>query len=82
MPIPCHDPDFPVVQYANDTILVMPAEAQQVLVIKEALHKFSETTGLDINYRKSSMIPINIDETRLSQLAAAFGCQVGKFPFT
>src|ERR1041385_2525180 len=28
------------------------------------------------------MIPINIDEVTLSQLAAAFGCQVGKLPFT
>jgi len=28
------------------------------------------------------MIPINIDGVNLSQLAAAFGCQVGKFPFT
>ena len=82
MPIPCHDTDFPVVQYADDTILVMPAEVQQVLVLKEALQSFSETTGLDINYNKSSMIPINIDEARLSQLASAFGCQMGKLPFT
>ena len=28
------------------------------------------------------MIPINIDEAMISQLAAAFGCQMGKLPFT
>jgi len=60
----------------------MPAEVQKVPVLKQDLSRFSETTGLDINYNKSSMIPINIDETSLSQLAAAFGCQVGKLPFT
>ena len=53
-----------------------------MLVIKEALQKFSKSTGLDINYSKSSMIPINIDETRHSLLAVVFGCQVGKLPFT
>jgi hypothetical protein len=37
LPIPCHDTDFPVVQYADDTILVLPADVQQVLVLKKAL---------------------------------------------
>src|SRR4051812_24158228 len=60
----------------------MPAEVQQVVVLKKALQRFSETTGLDINYNKSSMIPINIDDACVAQLAAAFGCQVGKLPFT
>src|SRR3954468_18836308 len=40
LPIPCHDPDFPIVQYADDTILIMPAEVQQVLRLKEALKSF------------------------------------------
>ena len=82
LPIPCHDPDFPIVQYADDTILIMPAEVQQVLKLKEALQSFSQSTGLDINYNKSSMIPINLDEVSMAHLATAFGCQVGKLPFT
>ena len=52
LPFPSHDSDFPMVQYADDIILVMPAEVQQVLVLKQALQRFSETTGLDINYNK------------------------------
>ena len=60
----------------------MPAEAHQVEVLKTALKSFSESTGLDINYNKSSMIPINIDEALLSDVTAVFGCQVGKLPFT
>ena len=60
----------------------MQAEAQQVLRLKEALQDFSQSTGLDINYHKSSMIPINIDESTAADLASIFGCQVGKLPFT
>ena len=82
LPIPCHDTDFPIVQYADDTIMVMPAEPSQVLRLKEALQNFTQSTGMDINYNKSSMIPINIDEVTLDELASAFGCQVGKLPFT
>ena len=41
LPIPCHDPDFPIVQYADDTILIMQAEAQKVFRLKEALQGFS-----------------------------------------
>ena len=82
LPTPTHDPDFPIVQYADDTILVMHAEVQQVLRLKDALKSFSESTGLDINYHKSSMIPINLDEATIAEMATAFGCQVGKLPFT
>ena len=60
----------------------MPAEVQQVLRLKEALKSFSQSTGLDINYNKSSMIPINLDEVSMVEMATAFGCQVGKLPFT
>ena len=82
LPIPCHDPDFPIVQYADDTILIMPADVHQVLRLKEALQRFSQSTGLDINYNKSSMIPINLDEVPMNHLATVFGCRVGKLPFT
>ena len=57
---------------------MMPAEVLQVLRLKESLKSFSESTGLDINYNKSSMIPINLDEATIAEMATALGCQVGK----
>jgi hypothetical protein len=48
-----NDPDFPIVQYADDTLLFLPAEKEQSLLIKEALRKFSMSTGLKINFDKS-----------------------------
>jgi len=82
LPFPSHDPDFPIIQYADDTLLIMQADEDQVIALKEALQDFSSSTGLDINYHKSSMYPINIHDDELIRLAAAFGCQTGTLPFT
>ena len=60
----------------------MPADIAQVCAIKGLLQKISLSTGLKINYHKSSMIPINVDDTLISELATCFGCQVASPPFT
>ena len=43
---------------------------------------FSSSTGLKVNYNKSMMIPINIQQERIELLANTFGCSIGSFPFT
>jgi hypothetical protein len=54
----------------------------QLEALKNLLLKFSETTGLKVNYDKSCMLPINISEEEVRVLAYGFGCTVGSFPFT
>jgi hypothetical protein len=81
-PIPQPMTDFPIVQYADDTLLFLQADARQLLFLKALLHSFATSTGLQVNYRKSHMYPINITQERLSHLAATFGCDVGSMPFT
>jgi hypothetical protein len=58
LPLPI-DGDFPIMQYADDTIIVLPAEDDQLLLFKELLNKYAGYTGLKVNYHKSSLIPIN-----------------------
>ena len=82
LPIDVDDPDFPVIQYADDTLLILPAELEQVLALKEMLQDFSSSTGLKVNFSKSSMVPINVDEVAVNSLATTFGCQVASLPFT
>jgi hypothetical protein len=48
-PIDTNDEDFPIVQYANDTLLILPADKEQLLALKETLEKFSSSTALKIN---------------------------------
>jgi hypothetical protein len=74
--------DFPIVQYAYDTLQIMKADAQQLFFLKSLLNCFVVSTGLRVNYRKSQMLPINVSEEKIQRLAMTFGCSIGTFPFT
>jgi len=83
LPIPMDSTqDFPVVQYADDTLVIMEGDTRQLFFLKALLNSFSLSTGLKINFNKSMMIPINVPEDRLQVLAATFGCVTGSLPFT
>jgi hypothetical protein len=73
---------FPVIQYANDTLLIMEACPLQLFTLKALLNTFVDSTRLKVNYVKSNLYPINISQEKLKQLAATFQCQQGEFPFT
>jgi hypothetical protein len=81
MPLRC-SADFPVIQYADDTLIVMEACSKQLWTLKALLQSFGTSTGLNVNYSKSMMIPINLTEEKLAHLARTFGCEAGKLPFT
>jgi len=82
LPIPQHGGgDFPIVQYADGTLLIMEGCPNQLLVLKELLHAFAESTGLKVNYSKSMMVPLNVSDERLDILTSIFGCQKGSMPF-
>lgn len=74
--------DFPVIQYADDTILVLPAQNSQLLIIHQILESYAKATGLKINYHKSQLIPVNVAADRAQELADVLGCTVGSMPFT
>jgi hypothetical protein len=60
----------------------MEASARQLMVLKSLLQSFGSSTGLRVNYAKSSMIPINISDRKLDHLARTFNCAKGSLPFT
>lgn len=74
--------DFPIVQYADDTLLLLQADARQLVFLKALLHSFAESTGLHVNYRKSQMYSINVPQDKMIRLAGTFGCDIGSMPFT
>jgi hypothetical protein len=80
--------DFAILQYADDTLLVMEACPQQLFAFKAILHTYVDSTGLKLNYAKSIMVPINVPpESKLwkinsTHLATTFQCQTGSLPFT
>jgi len=83
LPIPLlYTSDFPILQYADDTLIIMEGCARQLFILKALLNTFASSTGLKISFSKSMMDPINLSEERLQHLSATFGCSIGHLPFT
>lgn len=83
LPIPVnYSQDFTILQYADDTLIIMEGCQTQLRQLKDILEDFASSTGLKVNYSRSVMVPINMTEDRCTSLAQAFGCTVGKLPFT
>jgi hypothetical protein len=74
--------DFPIVQYADDTLLILPGDARVLFNLKGLLRSFSDSIGLHVNFSISFLVPINMNINRASHLANTFGCKVGSMPFT
>lgn len=74
--------DYPIVQYDDDTLLIMPADARQLTSLKVIQQNFVASTGLKVNFRKSFLVPINVDEAKWSELIGSLGCQLGTMCFT
>jgi hypothetical protein len=73
--------DFPIVQYADDTLLILEACPRMLITLKALLDTCADSTGLRVNYHKSNIYPINVSEDSMIHLASTFGCNIGTFPF-
>ena len=83
LPIPSFsDDNFPIVQYADDTLIIMEGCNEQLRALKEILNVFTLATGLKVNFSKSQMVPVNVPQEKLQLLSACFGCATGSLPFT
>jgi hypothetical protein len=52
--------DYPVIQYADDTILVMRASHRELFTLKGLLQTYNQSTGLRVNYGKSCLLSLPI----------------------
>ena len=83
MPIPLnHSQDFPILQYADYTLIIMEAKDDLLAALKDILHLFSLSIGLKVNFSKSMLVPINMEPESSLSLAQSFGCTLGSLPFT
>jgi hypothetical protein len=49
--------DSPVIQYTDDTLIVLEACLNEMIALKVFLNTFTDSTGLRVNYHKSKHIP-------------------------
>jgi hypothetical protein len=50
--------------------------------LKSLLQTFATSSGLRVNYSKSMMVPINVDDQKMELLSNTLGCSIGAMPFT
>lgn len=57
-------------QYADDTAVIARADLVTLITFKLTLRVFSAISGLQVNYQKSSFVPINIAQDQISMVKA------------
>lgn len=72
--------DYLVIQYADDTLMVLPVDPVQLASLKGILETFALSIGLKVNFDKSFLVPINVDENRWRELIATLGWVVSQVP--
>lgn len=70
----------PVLQYADDPIILVRAELEDVRELKKTLDMFSRATGLMINFHKSTVTPMNLPDGALQSFMDMLQCREGSFP--
>jgi len=67
-------------QYADDTLIFLSNDYSSLLHAKRILRWFEIISGLKVNFYKSSLIGINLDNEYTSGLANAIFCRSDTFP--
>lgn len=75
--LPC-----PVLQYVDDTFILLKGDLPSVIAPKTILENFSAATGLAINFHKSTFVPLNLPGNVAATMASVLGCVVSSFPQT
>ncbi|WVZ49070.1 hypothetical protein U9M48_000451, partial [Paspalum notatum var. saurae] len=71
-----------VLQYANDTLILARATVQDVQRLKEILDSFAAATGLQINYNKTTAVPMHVNPITMKRLIGILQCKQESFPQT
>jgi hypothetical protein len=61
---------------------VLQVDASQLVCLNGILNTFADSTSLKVNYNKSCMMPINMDEEMLSHFYNTLQCRKGTLTFT
>jgi len=70
----------PVLQYADDTLILLRGEVEQVQKLKSLLDQFVAASGLLINYHKSTAVPMNMADEAARLCTSLLGCRLESFP--
>jgi hypothetical protein len=65
----------------DNTVLFVDKDLSSAINLKWILTYFELMSGMRVNYHKSELVPINLeDEGEIQQFVKKIGCPVGAFP--
>jgi hypothetical protein len=67
-------------QYTDDTVLLIENDEGSILTVKLILYCFEAMSGLKINYQKSEVFGVGVDQADLDRVARMLNCEIGSFP--
>lgn len=70
-----------MVQFADDTLFFGEATQQNVATLKCVLRSFELASGLKVNFFKSKLIGVAVEDRILRNLASSLHCKAGVVPF-
>ncbi|XP_026410319.1 uncharacterized protein LOC113305513 [Papaver somniferum] len=78
---PSAEADFEInhLQFADDLIVFLDDNCEQVNNLKNVLLGFELVSGLKVNFQKSALVPVG-DAVNASDGAVIFGCSITSFP--
>jgi hypothetical protein len=76
-----YGPTISHLQYADDTLCIGEATVENIWTLKAILRGFERASGLKVNFWKSSLMGVNIDDTFMEMACNFLNCIRGDFPF-
>lgn len=70
-----------LLQFADDTMIFCDGSESNLWSLKAILRSFELVSGLKMNYAKSNVMGINIEERVLRGASSFLACCIGKIPF-
>jgi hypothetical protein len=71
-----------VLQYADDTLIISKASLSAASHLKHTLDKFASATRLQINFDKTTFLPLHVPEELANSIVAELGYPIQTFPQT
>ena len=75
------DDGLSILQYADDTILVLDHDIEQAKNMKLLLSVFEHMSGLKMNFHKSEIFCYGQAKEFEEEYIELFGCNAGQYPF-
>lgn len=69
-------------QFADDTLIFLPHNTEQLLNLKRLLHCLSLMTGFKINFSKSSLVFWGVHFSWVENMSNILSCKIEKLPIT